>query len=62
MTDPIEQAKVRAGFLDAIAGDCDEGENNAWEDHEWADVALTLREAAALMRQLIAQIEGPTPR
>jgi hypothetical protein len=40
-----------ADLLDAIAGDCDAGEDNDWEAHEWQDVAADLRRAASALRR-----------
>lgn len=34
-----------------IAGDCDSGELNQWEDHEWKEVASTLRIAAIALKR-----------
>jgi hypothetical protein len=39
-----------AGELEALACDCDNGEDNNWEDHEWRDTAALLRSAAAALR------------
>jgi hypothetical protein len=39
-----------AGELEALACDCDSGEDNNWEDHEWRDTAALLRSAAAALR------------
>ena len=51
-TNLIEQAKAMAERLDMSLG---------LVDRQPGMVAHTATEAAALIRQLIAQIEGPTP-
>jgi hypothetical protein len=38
-----------ANLLEALACDCDEGENNDWEEYEWQDAASLLRQAAAAL-------------
>lgn len=46
---PAVPADGLVGLLNALAGDCDEGENNSWEHHEWMDAARLLRHAAAAL-------------
>lgn len=41
-----------AGLCEALAGDCDEGENNYWENGDWKAAAETLRKAAAEITEL----------
>ena len=45
---PIES--TLADEMEALACDCDEGENNDWEDHEWRTAADLLRRAAKAVR------------
>lgn len=47
-TQPQAEGLVR--LLEALACDCDAGEANDWEEHEWQDAAALLRRAAAALR------------
>lgn len=45
-----------ARLMLALAGDCDSGEDNNWEDHEWRDAAALLRDGATHITTLEANI------
>ncbi len=50
-TAPHQSHSELADRLEALAGDCDEGEKNIWENHEWVEAAKLLRDAAKGLRQ-----------
>lgn len=61
MTDQTDTDAL-VGLLDALACDCDSGEDNSWEEHEWADAAKLLRQAATHLTTQAAQIAALTER